>query len=176
MARQPGTGRRGRPIYMVYWTGMSAVVLALDYALGPVIQFPALFILPVSLAAWFSGRVWGLMLAVALPLVRLYFVSISDPPWTMAEAAVNATIRVVVLVLFAVLVDRVAVQREALGRRVEALERFLPVCAVCRRIKDDTDAKWYPVDQFLRLRSENSRHSLVCPECAREAGETFDRR
>lgn len=176
MTHEPGGRRRGRPRYIVYWVGLSAVVLAIDYALGPVIQFPAAFILPVSLAAWYNGRAWGLALAVLLPLVRLYFVAISDPPWTIAEAAANAAIRAGVLGLFAVLVDRVAVQREALSRRVEALEQFLPVCAVCKRIKREADATWYPVEHYLRLSSEESRRALVCPDCAREAGETFERR
>ncbi len=46
-----GFERRGKPIYAAYWLGISAVVLALDSVVGPVIQFPALFIIPVSLAA-----------------------------------------------------------------------------------------------------------------------------
>ena len=64
---------RGRPIFAAYWLGISLVVVGIDFLSGPIIQFPALFIIPVSLAAWYNGRVWGLALALALPLVRLSF-------------------------------------------------------------------------------------------------------
>ncbi len=167
---------RGRALYAVYWLGLSVLVLALDYALGPITQFPAAFILPVSLAAWYNGRLWGLGLALVLPLCRLYLVSLSDLPWTMGEASINAAIRMIVLGLFAVLVDRVAVQREALQRRVEVLEGFLPVCVVCKRVRNEDDGAWCPVERFLRLRSPADRRGPVCPDCAREAEEAFDRR
>jgi hypothetical protein len=98
---------------------MSIVVVAVDYLSGPIIQFPALFIIPVSLAAWYNGSVWGLSLAIALPLVRLYFTTILDAPWSFTEAAINAAIRMTVLGAFAVLVDLIAVQARALSARVE---------------------------------------------------------
>lgn len=42
--------QRGTPIYAAYWLSISLIVVAIDYSGGPVIQFPALFIIPVSLA------------------------------------------------------------------------------------------------------------------------------
>jgi hypothetical protein len=166
---------RGKPSHALYWSALSLVVLALDYAMGPVIQFPAAFVLPVSLAAWWSGRLWGLLLAVLLPLARLHVVWVSNPPWTMVEATINAVIRMGVLGMLAVLVDRVAVQREALSRRVELLEGVLPVCAVCKRVRDE-EARWHPIERYLLMRSTERGRPEVCPDCAREAGEAFDRR
>ena len=166
---------RGRPIYAVYWVALSIVVVGVDYLSGPVIQFPALFIIPVSLAAWYSSRVWGLVLAVTLPLLRLYFTSILDAPWSFTEAAINAAIRMTVLGAFAVLVDRIAVQAKALSERVEILEGMLPICALCKRIRDDGE-KWQPVEQYFLTQSKDHISHEVCPDCARRVGETFDRR
>ena len=166
---------RGKPIYAVYWLGVSAIVVAVDYLSGPVIQFPALFIVPVSLAAWYSGRVWGLVLAVGLPLVRLYFTTILDAPWTFTEAAINAAIRMTVLGAFAVLVDRIAVQAKALSERVEILEGMLPVCAMCKRIRDE-GATWRPLEQYVLTQSKDHISHEICPDCAARVGETFDRR
>ena len=166
---------RGKPFYAIYWVGMSIVVVAVDYLAGPVIQFPALFILPISLAAWYSGVVWGLALAVGLPVVRLYFTTILDAPWSFTEAAINAAIRMTVLGAFAFLVDRIAVQAKALSERVEILEGMLPVCAICKRIRDDGE-KWQPVEQYFLTQSKDHISHEVCPDCARRVGETFDRR
>lgn len=165
----------GKPIFAVYWLGVSLVVVAVDYLSGPVIQFPALVIIPVSLAAWYSGAAWGLALAFALPLVRLYFTTILDAPWTFAEAAINAVIRMTVLGSFAFLVNRVAVQAKALSERVEILEGMLPVCAMCKRIRGE-DANWQPLEQYVLAQSRDQISNEICPACARRAAETFDRR
>ena len=130
------TPHRGRPLFALYWCLISIVVVAFDYVSGPVIQFPAVFIIPVSLAAWYNGWPWGVTLAVVLPLVRLYFTTILPTPWSPAEATINAVIRISVLGFMAVLIDRVAVQAVELNRRVMILEGMLPVCVGCRRIRD----------------------------------------
>ena len=33
--------QRGRPIFVLYWSAISLLVVGLDYLSGPVIQFPA---------------------------------------------------------------------------------------------------------------------------------------
>ena len=38
--------RRGRLIFAFYWSAISIVVVGLDYLTGPVIQFPAVFVIP----------------------------------------------------------------------------------------------------------------------------------
>lgn len=166
---------RGKPIYAVYWLGISVVVLALDFAVGPVIQFPALFIIPVSLAAWYNGRARGLVLAVALPLVRLYFTTIADTPWSFAESATNAAIRIGVLGAFAMLVDRSAAQTQALSLRVEKLKDMLPTCEVCRRVRGRGN-RWQSLEDYLHADLKDLGTSEVCPECAKHYRESFDRR
>ena len=166
---------RGKPVYAVYWVGISVIVLGVDYLSGPVIQFPALFIIPVSLAAWYNGALWGVVLSLALPLVRLYFTTILDAPWTFTEAAINAVIRMTVLGSFAFLVNRIAVQAKALSERVEILEGMLPVCAMCKRIRA-AHQKWQPLEQYVLAQSKDQISNEICPDCATRAAETFDRR
>jgi hypothetical protein len=80
-----------------------------------------------------------------------------------------------VLGAFAMLVDRIAVQAKALSERVEILEGMLPVCAVCKRIRDE-GAKWQPLEQYVLTQSKDQISHEICPDCARRVGETFDRR
>ena len=159
----------------MYWSAISLVVVALDYLSGPVIQFPAAFVIPVSLAAWYNGRPWGIALAVVLPLVRLYFTTILNAPWSFAEAAVNAGIRIAVLGFFAVLVDRVAVQSAALSKRAELLEGMLPVCVLCKRVRDERKT-WHPLEQYVLSKSKEQVTHEVCPDCAVKSNEMLDRR
>ena len=167
--------QRGRLIFAIYWSAISLVVVALDYVSGPVIQFPAAFVIPVSLAAWYNGWRWGVALSVVLPLVRLYFTTILNTPWSFTEAAINAGIRVAVLGFFAVLIDRVATQAAALSKRVQILEGMLPVCAVCKRISDERKT-WHPLEQYVLSQSKDRISHEVCPDCAAKLGEAMDRR
>lgn len=167
--------RRGRPIHVVFWLGLSAATLVADYFIGPVIQFPALFIVPVSIAAWYSGRVWGLLLAVILPLGRLYLTTIADPPWSLAESSINAAIRIAVLGAFAWLIDRSAVQSEALSRRVGLLEGLYPLCAVCKKVRSEGN-RWEALEDYVLSREKDRLAPEVCPECARLHGESAARR
>lgn len=168
--------QRGRLVYALYWSAISLVVLALDYLSGPVIQFPAVFVIPVSLAAWYNGRWWGAVLAVVLPLVRLYFTTILNAPWSFTDAAVNAGIRIIVLGSFAFLVDRVAVQGVALNKRVQILEGMLPICPMCKRIRDERET-WHPLDEpYVLSQAEGRISHEVCPDCGTKAAEAFDRR
>lgn len=162
-------------MFAFYWSAISLIVLALDYLSGPVIQFPAVFVIPVSLAAWYNGWSWGVALSVVLPLVRLYFTTILDAPWSFTEAAINAGIRMAVLGFFAILVDRVAIQAAALKNRVQILEGMLPVCAVCKRIRDERET-WHTLEQYVVSQSKDRVSHEVCPDCAARFGEIFDRR
>lgn len=154
----------------------ASVVLAADYLSGPVIQFQMLFVAPVSLAAWLNGRWWALALTIALSLARLYLVAVFDPaPWTLIESVANAAISLTVLGAFAFLVDRVR-HTMILDREVELLRGLLPICNVCKKIRDQQEA-WQPLEQYIAARSAAEFTQSICPSCVGQFyGETFDRR
>ena len=166
---------RSRLFVTLSWIALSVLVLTIDYLVGPVIQFQPLFIIPVGLAVWYSRRAYGIALAVALPLVRLYYVTLLDPPWSFEESMANAGIRMLVLVAFAILVARVRLSL-ALSREVEMLRGLLPICTFCKKIRDPQD-RWEPLERYISARSAAEFSDSVCPACAREHyPETFDRR
>ena len=170
----PDSGFRPRhTLSAIWWIALSVGCLAIDYALGPFIQFPIVYLVPVSLAAWHSGRTLGLALAVILPLCRLYFITLWDPPWTFLESAVNAAIRITVLTSFAWLVDRTASQTKRLSSEVLLLAGMLPVCSRCRKIRQAGD--WHPLETYVQQNPGEFKHEL-CPHCAQISAEIFDRR
>jgi hypothetical protein len=144
----------------VAWVILTGLFLAGDYAAGPSIEFPIAFIFPVALAAWHRGVGWGLFFAVVQPVARFGFNFYWGALWPLQVAAINLGIRVSMLCAFAFLVAHAAGQR----RRIAALEGLLPVCAWCKRIRDEHDV-WQPLDTYLSRRAELSLTHGICPDC-----------
>lgn len=152
-------------VFPVYWSILAFIILIGDYLSGPTIQFPILYLIPVSLASWYSGWKWGLALAVGMSLIRLYYyVAFWPVPQTLYDASVNTMIRILVLGGAAYLVSRTARQTQELAKRVNILEGILPVCSFCKKIRDQ-QGHWHSMEQFISERSEAQFTHGFCPEC-----------
>jgi PAS domain S-box-containing protein len=61
----------------------------------------------------------------------------------------------------------IAQLQTALGQ-VRTLSDFLPLCASCRKIKDDEDGSWHDLEQYLAKKALGTRVTHgICPECKR---------
>jgi K+-sensing histidine kinase KdpD len=163
------------PRYLPFlWAFLTVAVLGLDYLTGPFIRFPIFYLLPIAFVAWFHGRTWGLILAITMPLVRFYFLSLETAPWNMMEAGLNALIRIIIFSLFVVLIDRVASQTRALSEEVHALHGLLPICSRCKKIRD-LENRWEPLEKYISEHSEASFTHSLCPDCLAEERRTLRR-
>jgi hypothetical protein len=150
----------------VYWVGLSVLILAANLNTDPYLDFPVLFIIPVLLASWYSGRRWGLALAIAMPLVRLFFtVVVWDVPWTTVHSIVNASIRITVFSTFAILTDMLQQQQY----RIKVLEGLIPICHNCKRIRDGEN-HWLPIDVYLNQRAGAIFLQGICSDCLKLLG------
>jgi K+-sensing histidine kinase KdpD len=157
----------------VYWVVLSVLIFALDHLTGPYIQFPILFLIPVTLAAVYSGRWWGVGLAIVMPLIRCYF-EIQTMPWAVTQEMINAVIRVIVLVEFAVLADQTSQQTRALKQEVKTLRGLLSICCFCKKIRKEDDT-WDQVEKYITDRSEARFSHSLCPDCLEEHFPGFSR-
>src|SRR4051812_30066202 len=57
----------------IWWLGFAALLLAAEYITGLYNQFPLVYVIPVSLAAYYSGRWPALMIALISPLAHIAF-------------------------------------------------------------------------------------------------------
>ncbi len=55
--------------------------------------------------------------------------------------------------------------REALAK-VKTLSGLLPICAACKRIRDD-NGYWQQIEAYIRDHSQAEFSHAICPECAR---------
>jgi len=65
-----------------------------------------------------------------------------------------------------------------LTRRINLYQKILPMCCVCKKIRDDTgrvpgQGEWVPVERFIQDRAQVDVTSSYCPECARRTLKEF---
>ncbi|MCU0591642.1 MAG: response regulator [Desulfobacterales bacterium] len=65
-----------------------------------------------------------------------------------------------------------------LARRINLYQKILPMCCVCKKIRDDTgqvpgQGEWVPVERFIQERACLDITSSYCPECARRTLKEF---
>lgn len=70
------------------------------------------------------------------------------------------------------------IEKLELARRVSLYQKILPMCCVCKKIRDDTGKEpgrgpWVPVEQFIHTRAKLDITSSYCPECARRTLREF---
>jgi hypothetical protein len=143
-----------------YWIGLSAAILAIDYATGPYVQFAILFVFPVALATAAHSRRIGMLVAALLPLIRLWFLHRWQLPSSWAVEILDAGIDVAILVATSVLIDKMVRQE----RELLVLEGMLPICSFCKRIRDE-EGHWRQLEGYISARSSARFSHTFCPEC-----------
>ncbi|MBU6399073.1 MAG: response regulator [Verrucomicrobia bacterium] len=61
--------------------------------------------------------------------------------------------------------ERLIRELQAALARVQTLSSLLPICASCKKIRDEAGA-WWTVEQYLEARTGTTFTHGVCPECA----------
>ncbi len=145
---------------------IAVFVLLLDYAVGPRIEFPGLFIVPVMYAAWYGGVRWGLPLSL-IPFAHVATVWASGAPQGLFEVTLTAVVRALVLMPVALWIATVAASQRALKKEVDLLEGLLPICSYCKKIRDDA-GQWQALETYIQDRSEATFTHGVCETCLKE--------
>lgn len=149
---------------------LAALFIALDQFSGPYVQFPATFVIPVALAAWYGARSHAILLAVGQPALNLLVTMVFQtgsygvPPGMIA---VNAAIRAVVLLILAYFISRTALQNRELARRVGLLRGEIPICFGCHKAQDE-GKNWLPLEIYVARHTDANFSEALCPACARK--------
>lgn len=138
-------------------------ILLLDLVTGPYILFPFLFIIPVTLAAWFCSPRLAYAQAFLLPLGRFLIAEFVEHPSPVPYIMANALIRMAVLGFIAFLVSRTARQTRELQQRVKNL---VTICAWSRTV--EYEGRWISFEEYLLLRFGISTSHGISPEEARK--------
>ena len=152
-------------LHPLWWVGIAGLLLWADYVTGPKTQFPVVYVIPVTLAAWYSGRWPALALAVAIPLVHVVFlVALWKQPGSMATLVATTTIRGAVVIAMALWFARLSEHERELHRHVQTLEGLLPICSFCKSIRNES-GEWKRLETFISERSRAQFSHGFCPSC-----------
>jgi hypothetical protein len=157
-------GRAYARLPVLLSAAVALLVLGIDYCTGRTIQFPIAYAIPVGLAAWKRRAAAAYGMAVLLPMVRLLF----HIPWhetsTLSFESINLFITALSLAVYAYLISRTSRQTQELQRKVRKLEGILPICAACKRIRNEQGV-YEPIESYISVHSEASFTHGLCPAC-----------
>ena len=86
----------------LWWIGIAGVLFGIDYVTALYSLLPALYVIPVTMAAWYSGRRPALALAIGIPLTHVAFVVARGTPLEpLAQFVAMSIIRGAVILVMA---------------------------------------------------------------------------
>jgi hypothetical protein len=143
--------------------GIAAICLVLDLVTGPFIDLSAVFIIPVAISAWFCWPSYAYALAILQPLVRFGVLDIWHDGLDVGNSAINAIVRIIVLVLMAYLAGITA---RAFKRAKQVMRRWgdPPICCLCMKVRDKHN-NWQPLEVYLSRHPESLYSHSLCPDC-----------
>jgi hypothetical protein len=152
-------------LHPMWWVGIGGVLLWADYVTGPKTQFPLLYAIPVAVAAWYSGRWSAVALAVAIPLVHAVFLlALWKQSGSIPMLVTITTVRGAAVIAMALWFARLSEYERELRHQVKTLEGLLPICAFCKRIRNES-GDWDRLESFIAARSEARFSHAFCPSC-----------
>ena len=149
-----------------YSLAIAAFVIVLDFAVGPRVEFPGLFILPLMYGAWYGGLRWGLPLSL-LPLAHIGNLLAVGAPFGIYEASISAVVRILVLAAVALWIASVSESQRQLVKEVALLEGLLPICSYCKKIRDDA-GDWQVLEKYFRDHAGATFTHGICETCLHE--------
>jgi DNA-binding NtrC family response regulator len=72
-------------------------------------------------------------------------------------------------------------EKRELARKIEIYQNILPMCCVCKKIRDDRNAEagkgqWVSIEQFMHDKAKLDITSSYCPECAQQTMQAFTKK
>jgi len=144
---------------------VALMVLVIDYITGKNIEFPIGYVFPVGMAAWENKKNTAYTLSVLLPLARVGFLFSWNEMQLLSVAVFNTPITIMALGFYAYLLDKIAMQKKELEIEVTALKGILPICASCKKIRNEK-GEYEQIEKFVAEHSKASFSHGICPECS----------
>ena len=150
-----------------WWVAVGAAFVAIDYAAGAGSEFPTLYLVPVILCAWYSGRWPAIALAIGVSVFHIGVLIFGWHGEDLTLPIVMTFVRSVVVCVMALWFARLSEHERQLHRYVVKLEGLLPICSHCKSIRNEA-GDWETLELFISDRSDADFSHGLCPSCARE--------
>lgn len=169
-------GRVGSVLYLACGFLM-AVILLLDLAIPLGVAMGVPYVAAVLISLWSPRRRFTILVAVACSVLTIGVFFYKPAVIEMWKVVFNRG-----LALFAIWVtaflglqrkiaeenrEKAVRERERALEDVRILRGLLPICASCKRIRDD-QGYWTQIEGYIKAHSEADFTHGICPECARK--------
>jgi DNA-binding NtrC family response regulator len=69
-------------------------------------------------------------------------------------------------------------EKQELTRKINLYQKILPMCCVCKKIRDDADQQpgtgdWITIEKFIHEKADLDITSSYCPDCAKKTMDEF---
>lgn len=160
--------------------GMASVVLlstavVVDILTESRFRLGPFYLVPVLVVSWFLGRATGLFVAVvAVLLWRGVEVLVGQAPTSVLVRVLDTALHVFSFCLLSLAVawgrnlfereKQVSAELRITLENVRELEGLLPLCAWCRRLRND-HGYWQELESYVEQNTRAVVTHGICPEC-----------
>jgi K+-sensing histidine kinase KdpD len=148
----------------------------LDYRTGFKFRTVILYLLPIAYVTWFIGKktgvVFSTLLLLTIPCANMLsgknYYNFPFELWNMAMYfALFITMTILLSKLRSTLQQRASLtmQLQNALNAIEELSGILPICANCKKIRDD-QGYWHDVDVYISRHTKVEFTHGICAECA----------
>ena len=88
-------------VHGAWWLALAVPMLWIEYITGLHTQFPMVYFIPVSLAAWYPGRWPAVALGVIIPIAQLIFMALESRPESLLTLVAMTMFRGTVIIVMA---------------------------------------------------------------------------
>ena len=152
-------------------------ICVLQEVTGTRVTMAPFYLIPIALVTLRSSRTAGLLASIVCGVMWISMDFRSPSFQFVWLDAWNNLLRVGVFVTSALLLSRLKEdmtremklngELQAALAEVHQLSGLLPICAWCKRIRDD-DGNWQQIESYITVHSEADFTHGICPDCARK--------
>jgi len=156
-----------------------AVITVAYYVVGNTVSMAPFYLVPIALLSLRSDKKFSLPVAVVAGIVWVfldYEHRVLYNGMRLWPDVWNGMIRVGMFSFFALILSRIKrdimneiqlnKELQAALDEVKQLSGLLPICAWCKRIRDE-EGNWEPVETYITVHSDADFTHGICPDCAR---------
>jgi hypothetical protein len=156
---------------------LSAIILAIGMAIPLGVATGVLYVAVILLSLWEPRKGFTLQMAILCSILTIAGFFLAPPGGELWKVLCNRALALYAIWVTAFLTlqrKRLEEEREqAVRKREKALEDvkilrgFLPICASCKKIRDDK-GYWNQIEAYIHDHSEADFSHGICPDCVRK--------
>jgi hypothetical protein len=149
---------------------VSILVLgAVDYFTGYYLSFFVFYFIPIALIASRYGAKVAYVFSVFCAATWFASDRFGGHPYPSAWMGIwNAATRLAAFLVVAYTIARIRSLLASAQQEVKVLSGLLPICAKCKKIRDDT-GYWHKIESYLSQHTEATFTHGLCEPCYRDA-------